>query len=199
MDTAARDVFRGVGYTVRMAKPVMLALLRGINVGGNKKVPMEVLRALAEQAGYESARTYINSGNLMFRTSEPREKVEATLEKAIAKKFGFTVDVVVRSLDEWEQYAKKSGFPDAEKARPNLLHLAVAKAPIAKGAAEVLERVAKDGERVKALRDALWLDYADGVGRSKLSPAVLDKHAGSSVTARNWNTVLKLAELMRAL
>lgn len=199
MDTAARDAFRAVRYMAPMAKPVQLALLRGINVGGNKKVPMEELRSLAEAAGYANVKTYINSGNLMFRAADPREELEATLEQAIAKKFGFTVDVVVRSLDEWEQYAKKSGFPDAEKARPNLLHLAVAKAPIAKGAAEALERVAKDGERVKALKDALWLDYADGVGRSKLSPAVLDKHAGSPVTARNWNTVLKLAELMRAL
>jgi uncharacterized protein (DUF1697 family) len=180
-------------------KPVLLALLRGINVGGNKKVPMETLRRLAEQAGFTSVKTYINSGNLFFRTSEAPAKVEVVLEKAIAKEFGFTVDVVVRTADAWEQYAKNSGFPEIEATRPNLLMLGVAKAPIAKGAAEALNALAKDGERVKAAKDALWIDYADAIGRSKLSPAALDKHAGSPVTGRNWNTVLKLAELMRAL
>lgn len=180
-----------------MAQPVLLALLRGINVGGNKKVPMEELRALAVNAGYVDPKTYINSGNLYFRTGDAPRKVEATLEKAIAKHFGFSVDVVVRTQAEWEAYAKKSGFPDVEKTRANLLLLGVAKAPVAKGAADALNALAKSGERVKAVKDALWIDYADGVGRSKLSPAALDKHAGSPVTSRNWNTVLKLAELMR--
>ncbi|MFT3712969.1 MAG: DUF1697 domain-containing protein [Archangium sp.] len=180
-------------------KPVLVALLRGINVGGNKKVPMETLRKLAEKAGFTSVKTYINSGNLLFRTGDAPAKVEATLEKAIAKEFGFTVDVVVRTADAWEQYAKKSGFPDVEKTRPNLLLLGLAKSPVAKGAAEALNALAKDGERVKAIKDALWIDYAEALGRSKLTPAALDKHTGSPVTGRNWNTVLKLAELMREL
>jgi uncharacterized protein (DUF1697 family) len=177
-------------------KPVLLALLRGINVGGNKKVPMETLRKLAEDAGYRSVKTYINSGNLLFRTDVAPAKVEAQLEKAIAKEFGFTVDVVVRTAEAWSAYAKKSGFPDAA---PNLLHLVVAKQTIARGVAGALTALAKDGERVKVLEDALWIDFASGAGRSKLTPTALDKHAGCPMTARNWNTVQKLAELASAL
>lgn len=180
-------------------KPVLLALLRGINVGGNKLVDMKQLATLATKAGYANAKTYINSGNLMFRTSEPRAKVEATLEKAIEKHFGFSVDVVVRTQDEWEAYAKKSGFPEIEATRAKMLLLGVAKQPVAKGAAEALNAIAKDGERVKAIKDALWIDYGESLGRSKLTPAALDKNVGSPVTGRNWNTVLKLAELMREL
>lgn len=180
-------------------RPVLLALLRGINVGGNKLVDMKQLVGLATKAGYANAKTYINSGNLMFRTSEPRAKVEATLEKAIAKHFGFSVDVVVRTQDEWDGYAKKSGFPESEETRAKMLLLGVAKLPIAKGAADALNALAQSGERVKAVKDALWIDYGEGLGRSKLSPGALDKHAGSPVTGRNWNTVLKLAELMREL
>jgi uncharacterized protein (DUF1697 family) len=174
---------------------ILVALLRGINVGGNKKVPMDELRALAEEAGYGSVQTYINSGNLVFTSTATPAHVEATLEQALAKRFGFEVSVVVRTAEQWAKYAAKSLFPDAQAQRPNLLHLAVGKRPIAKGAAEALTALGAAGERVKALPDALWIDYVGGAGRSKLSPAALDKHAGSPVTARNWNTVVKLAEL----
>lgn len=183
----------------RPAAPVLLGLLRGINVGGNKKVPMADLRTLAEGLGLQNVRTYINSGNLLFRSDLEPAAAELALERAIERRFGFPVEVVVRTAEAWERYAAKSTFPDAEVTRPKVLHLAVAKQPLAKGAAAALQAAARGGERVHALADALWIDFGESVARSKLSPAVLDRHAGSTVTARNWRTVQTLAELARAL
>src|SRR6266404_10004389 len=77
--------------------PRQIALLRGVNVGGNKRVEMARLRALLEELGYRDVRTYVNSGNVVF--SGPRRS-ERHLEAAIAKTFGFVVPVVLRSRDE---------------------------------------------------------------------------------------------------
>jgi uncharacterized protein (DUF1697 family) len=177
----------------------MIALLRGINVGGNKLVPMGELRKLAIGLRFGNVATYIQSGNLVFTTTLAAATAEAALEKAIAAHFGFCVDVVVRSGRAWLRYAAKSPFADAEEARPNLLLLGLAKRPLKPRAAEALRPFTTAGERIEAVRDALWIDYGASIGRSKLSPVVLDRAVGSTVTARNWRTVQKLAELVRAL
>mgnify|MGYP002372376888 CR=1 FL=1 len=84
----------------------MVALLRGINVGGNRKVPMADLRALGESLGLKSVATYIQSGNLVCVSSLTPEEVEAGLERAIEKHFGFEVPVIVRTGDQWAAYAR---------------------------------------------------------------------------------------------
>lgn len=176
----------------------MLAFLRGINVGGNKLVPMAELRSLATGLGFGDVETFIQSGNLIFTTDLAPAAVESALERAIAKKFGFTVDVVVRTAEQWRSYAAGSPFTDAAAERPNMLHLGLAKAAVRPGAREALAKYAQAGERVHAAGDCLWIDYAASVGRSKLSPTVLDRAVGSTVTARNWRTVQKLSELVAA-
>src|SRR5262245_16850824 len=113
----------------------MIALLRGINVGGNRKVPMAELRQIASEAGLEEVETYIQSGNLTFATTQTPAAAEAALEKAIEEKFGFAVDVVVRTAAQWARYAAGSPFPDAAKERPNILHLGLSKKPPAPDAA----------------------------------------------------------------
>lgn len=174
----------------------MLALLRGINVGGKNKVPMEDLRSIATALGFTDVSTYIQSGNLVFSSTLGASECEAALEEAIAAKFTLKIPVIVRTREQWVRYAKGSPFGDAERERPNILHIAVSKSPLAKGATEALARFTAAGERVEALEDALWIDFNEGVGRSKLTPAVLDRAAGSPVTARNWNSVVKLAALL---
>lgn len=176
----------------------MLAFLRGINVGGNKLVPMAELRALASGLGFGDVETFIQSGNLIFTTTLAPEAVEVALERAIAKKFGFTVDVVARTAAQWQRTAAGMPFADAAGARPHLLHLGLAKAAVRAGAGQALGPYAKAGERVHAADDCLWIDYNAGVARSKLSPAVLDRAVGSTVTARNWRTVQKLTALVAA-
>lgn len=175
----------------------MIALLRGINVGGNHKVPMLELRAVAADAGFVEVETYIQSGNLLFDAGRLSAKqAAARLEGAIEKHFGFAVDVIVRTALEWKKYTSGNPFPEAARARPNLLLLGLAKLPCAGNAEAVLGDRTTQGERIKIIDNAIWVDFGTSVGRSKLIPTLFDKAAGSPVTMRNWRSVLKLGEML---
>jgi uncharacterized protein (DUF1697 family) len=177
------------------AGEVQIALLRGINVGGRRKVPMAELRAVAEGLGFGDVASYVQSGNLVYRTSLAVERAAAALAQAIEAHFGFDVPVIVRAASRWRRHAAGSPFPDAEAARANLLHLCLACAPVPRDAVARLTERATAGERIAVVSGALWIDFAGGVARSKLTPALLDRVAGASVTARNWRTVQALAAL----
>ncbi len=174
-------------------QPVLVALLRAINVGGNRKVPMAELRRLAEELGWERVATYIQSGNLVFTASATAYDAEDALERALQRHDGVAVPVIVRSAETWSGYASGSAFSDAETERPNLLHLGLSKRPPKPGAVDGLAKYCTSGERVALRGDALWVDFASGVARSKLTPTVIDRVVGSAVTMRNWNTVQELA------
>ena len=169
-----------------------VALLRAINVGG-RQLPMADLRALAGELGLRDAATFIASGNLLFSAADAPAVLEARLEEAIAARFGFHADTIVRSAAQWAGYAARNPFPDAA---PKMVHLGLTKRPPLPDAAETLKARAQAGERILVAGDAVWIDFGAGVARSKLTPAALDKAAGSPLTARNWNTVVKLAELL---
>jgi uncharacterized protein (DUF1697 family) len=103
---------------------------------------------------------------------------------------------MVRSAAQWSGYAAGSPFPAQERDHPNYLLLGIAKQPMAAGAAEALQARGAAGEQVRQTPDALWFWFPGGSGVSKLTPAAIDKAAGSPVTTRNWRTVRKLAEML---
>jgi uncharacterized protein (DUF1697 family) len=175
-----------------------IALLRGINVGGGNRVPMAELRSMCGDLGWRGVRTYIQSGNVIFEAAGPRSSLESSLEEAIERQLGLSIPVVVRTAATWPGYVAGNPYPEASRAEPNLVMLALSKAPPAPGAVDgLLERAAK-GERITLVGEALWIHYGGGVARSRLSPALFDRLVGSPVTARNWRTVLKLDALARA-
>lgn len=176
----------------------MIALLRGINVGGNRKVPMPQLVNLLENSGLNGVHFYINTGNLVFKASQLKpERIETIIENTIEKEFGFKIEVMVRTASKWTQYSTHSPFPRAEAIRPNMLHLGLSKIPLKKDIAETLLEKALYGEKIKILKGVIWVDFFKSVGRSKLTPTVFTQAAGSPVTMRNWNTVLKLNEMLK--
>lgn len=176
----------------------MVALLRGINVGGNRKVPMPVLCSLAMKVGFTDVVHYINSGNIVFEAGTRKaSEVEELLEKAIEKHFKFHVDVIVRTATQWKKYAAGGPFPTAAKERPHLLHLGLSKKRCNKNIAELLDDYTKLGEKIKLVGDAIWVDFVGGSAKSKLTPILFEKTAGSPVTMRNWNTVLKLDAMLK--
>jgi uncharacterized protein (DUF1697 family) len=175
----------------------MVALLRAVNVGG-RKLPMAQLRALCAELGWEEVATYIQSGNVVFTAPGKPEAVEATLEQAIAKEFGLDVPVIVRGKAEWAAYPAGNPFPKEAKDEPNRLMLVVTKRTPAAGAAAAIEARAQAGERVRQAGDALWFHYPEGAGTSKLTPSLIDRAIGSPGTARNYNTVMKLKEMLEA-
>jgi uncharacterized protein (DUF1697 family) len=179
-------------------RPRCVALLRGINVGGKHRVPMSELRAAGEAVGLADVRTYIQSGNLVFTADGRPSALEGALEAAIAARFGIEIPVMVRTARMWQALLDANPFPNASASEPNLVMVAISKAPLAGGVAKALQGRAVDGERVGEAGGALWIHFPGGSGRSKLSPTVLDRLAGSPVTTRNWRTVVKLGELLGA-
>lgn len=174
----------------------MVALLRGVNVGGNKKVPMKALVQVALDCGFTEVATYIQSGNLLFNAGVSTAEAETKLEKAIEARFGFQVEVIVRSAAQWNRYAAGTPFTQAQHERPNLVLLGLSKKPPKADAAKLLRERATQGELIEIQGDAVWVDFPAGVGVSKLTPAVMDRAVGSTVTARNWKTVQQLAQML---
>ena len=172
------------------------ALLRAVNVGG-RKVTMAELKAAAEKLGYASARTFIASGNLLFETGKTAPaRLEAALEAAIEKTFGLFSEVMVRDPDEWSAIIRANPFPKKAKEDPAHLVCVVCKdAPdqAALGAYLKSFREKHDkGEQLKVVGREIYIDYGQSIGQSKL---ILPKKACTG-TARNWNTMLKLGEML---
>lgn len=180
-----------------MRKDTFIALLRGINVGARNKIPMPELRSLCAELGWGDVDSYIQSGNLVFAAVAAPARLEAELEEAIEGRFGLSIPVLVRAAAHWRATVQGNPFPEASRSAPNHVLLALSKEPPREEAVENLQERARGGERVTRVGDALWIHYASGVARSKLSPAVLDRLVGSPVSARNWRTALKLGELAR--
>jgi uncharacterized protein (DUF1697 family) len=177
-------------------RPGVVALLRGINVGGRNRVRMAELRALCVDLGWGGVRSYIQSGNLAMEAREPTPGVEAGLEEAITARFGITVPVIARGADAWHGYTEANPFPRAAATTPNLVMLALSKRPPADNALAGLRGRADAGERIERVGDAIWIDYGEGAARSRVAPAQLDRWVGSPVTTRNWRTVLAIREML---
>lgn len=169
-----------------------VALLRGINVGGHRPVPMTDLRRVVEGIGHADVVTYIQSGNVVFSSAEgDARKVADELETALLDAFGFAVEVVVRSADEMADIVAANPFV-ARRAHTKDLYVAFARDPI-RGAPDVDRTYEPDEFCVAPF--VVYMHTPAGYGRTKLSATVLQRVAGSSVTARNWHTVTKLADL----
>jgi uncharacterized protein (DUF1697 family) len=173
-----------------------IALLRGINVGGRNTLPMVGLRELAAELGWSEVRTYIQSGNLVFDASGKAAALEVALEKAIAAKFGFAPAVIVRTAAQLNSLAEANPFPKESGKTPHWVLLGLTKHEPKSGAAEAIEAKGQAGERVVEAGGGLWFHYPSGVGTSKLTPALIDRAAGSPLTARNWRTMTTLIGML---
>jgi uncharacterized protein (DUF1697 family) len=186
---------RGQVNVARMAKAIepYVVLLRGLNVGGRKLAMADLRPALAD-AGFVNVRTYIASSNILVDSDlGSAAAVEDRVEAVIADRFGSRFVAIARTRDRWAGYAQQDVFADGQD---KMVHLCLAKKPIGNGAVATIEPRCLAGERATVIGDALWIDYGAGVADSKVSPVLLDKAAGSTVTARNRNTVRRLAAML---
>jgi len=176
-----------------------ITLMRGINVGPTRKLPMADLRALCFELGLKCPETYIQSGNLIVDAGGNADGLRGLLERELTAKFGFTVDVVVRAAADWKRYVAANPFAADADAISKMVHLYLSRDPAKPGAVEALKRLARTGERIGLAGGALWIDYGpEGVHSSKLSPSIIDKACGSPTTGRNWNSVTKIGEMIEA-
>jgi uncharacterized protein (DUF1697 family) len=169
-----------------------IALLRGINVGGHRKVAMAELRDVCAAAGLADVRSYVNSGNLVFSANGGAARQETVIEAAIAAHFGFPIDVMVRAAGDWAAYVRGNPIREIAEKHPNRVMLLAPKRPLSGEAVAALRAKASGEERVEQAGEVLWLYFAESVARSKLAAA---SPRGIPVTTRNWRTVLKLAEM----
>ncbi|MFD8914881.1 DUF1697 domain-containing protein [Streptomyces sp. NPDC059575] len=173
------------------------ALLRGINVGGARKLPMADLRALLTGLGYDGVRTHLQSGQAVFST-EAREEaaLEAELSKAIHEHFGFSVDVIVRDHAYLSAVADACPFP-ADELAPKQLHITYFSEPVTADRFAGIDPAAYLPEDFRLGDRCLYLYVPDGLGRSKLAEVLARPRVtkGLIATSRNWNTVRKLVEL----
>ena len=176
-----------------------LALIRGINVGGYKQVAMADLRDLLTRLGFADARSLIQSGNLVFRSdSRTGAALERFLEAEFAKRFGVQADVFVRTAQEWNRVVARNPFStEAERDPARLVVMFLKDAPKAKDV-DALRAAVPGPEVVHADGRHAYIVYPAGIGRSRLTGALIEKKLGTRGTARNWNTVLKLGALAGA-
>jgi uncharacterized protein (DUF1697 family) len=190
---------RALGRSERETVETFVALMRGINVGSTRKLPMADLRALSVKIGLQHPETYMQSGNLIVDADKEADEVRGVLEKAIAKRFNLRVDVIVRRASQWNRYVTANPFANDAATVAKMLHLFLSRDPLKPTAAKELEQKAQAGERIAIARGVLWIDYGvSGVGKSKLTPLLVDKACGSPATGRNWNSVLKIGEIIEA-
>lgn len=178
--------------------PIHIALLRAINVGGRNLIPMSELRKFMESLGFANVRTLLQSGNLLFHSKKrPDAALERLLEIETEKQFKLAIDFVVRSAPEWDAVIAENPFVDeADRDPGHLLLMALKHAPEA-GAVKDLQAAIKGPETIHAHGKQLYLVYPGGVGTSKLTNTLIERKLGTRGTARNWNTVLKLAALAK--
>ncbi|MEJ8671627.1 MULTISPECIES: DUF1697 domain-containing protein [unclassified Streptomyces] len=173
------------------------ALLRGINVGGSRKVPMADLRTLMTGLGYDGVRTYLQSGQAVFATGHgDEESLAVELASAIEKQFGFPVDVIVRDHAYLRAIADNCPFPAAE-LEAKQLHVTYCSAPVAAERFAEIDQAAYLPEEFRLGDRAVYLYAPNGLGRSKLAE-ILSRprlNKGLIATSRNWNTVAKLVEM----
>ena len=176
----------------------VVALLRAVNVGGTGKVVMSELCTALDGLGFTGARSLLQSGNVVFGCSGPANAaLETKLEAAVAKQLGVKTEFFVRSAREWEAIVAGNPYPGAAKDDPARL-LTFKSVPAAKDVAALQAAIA-GRETVTVAGKHAYAAYPDGQGTSKLTNAVIERKLGTSCTARNWNTVLKLAAAVAAL
>ncbi len=175
-----------------------IALLRGINVGGHKKVGMAELRAFAGELGLEDARTLLQSGNLVFRHAGQTTPaaLEKRLEAEAVKRLGLETDFLVRDAKEWAEVVAGNPFPEIAATDPSHLVVVFLKDAPTGAAVEALQAAIKGPEEVRVEGRHAYLMYPVDIGNSKLTSVVVEKKLGTRGTGRNWNTILKLGALL---
>jgi uncharacterized protein (DUF1697 family) len=185
--------------------PTHVALLRGINVGGNSKIAMADLRAVVAELGHADVSTYINSGNVLFTPAAGADSdaISQEMSAAIAARLGVSTRVVVVTRDELAQVI--ADYPYPEEQDPKRVHAVFLSAPLGPeplgkiDAAVTAAAATGSRDSVRAAARALYLHTPDGFGTSKVGEATMKVVAAPKTgvvgTARNWSTVNKLLAL----
>jgi len=177
------------------ARTAYVVLLRGVNLGRSRRVSSADLREAAAAAGLADPRTYANSGNLVATGARGDDAVADRVAAALAAHLGGDVRALALTADRAAEVLDADPFPDATADHPSQVLVHLAPAPVdAEGVARLAEG---HPERFVVADGVLYVDYVDGIGRSRLTSAAIDRATGTWTTGRNWNTLTRLVAMAR--
>jgi uncharacterized protein (DUF1697 family) len=175
-----------------------VALLRGINLSGHRIVKMDQLRKAFEDLGFEDVKTYIQSGNVVFRAPQrTSQDLAKRIEQKVLREFGFPVPVVVKTAGEIGEVIRDNPLLKEKGIDPSKLHVTFLSCSPDKSALKMLDGVAAAPDQFRCFGQAVYLHCPNGYHESKLTNNVLEKMLKVGTTTRNWKTVNKLREMAR--
>ncbi|WP_417582530.1 DUF1697 domain-containing protein [Pelagibacterium sp.] len=173
-----------------------VGLLYSISLPQGKRVLNEPLRTLLETLGYRNVRTLLATGNVVFDAKDTDARaLEKTIEPAFAEMFGRHIDFIVREGDRWQALVQGNPFPEQSKSEGSRVAVRVMRASVTSAAQTLIVERAGNAEIVRFVDGDPWIYFGDGIGRSKLAAVLTPKRTGVG-TARNWNTVKKIADVL---
>jgi uncharacterized protein (DUF1697 family) len=180
--------------------PVLISMLRGINVGGHNKIKMDGLRALYESLKFEDPRTYVQSGNIIFRTKEKNTPALAKkIQDAIERKFGFRPAVILRTTDDLRSAIAATPFAPGRKLEPGKILVTFLSDEPGSDANATLLGLKDYPEEIHLKGRELYIYFPNGAGKSKLPWSQVEKLLKTTGTARNWNSVTKMLAMAEEL
>ena len=175
-----------------------VSLLRGINVGGHHKIRMDELKELYESLGFKDVLPYIQSGNVVFTSDEADPaRLRRQIEEGLEKKFGFHVEVFVRTAAELRDIIDKNPFQSQQSKESKWVVVIFLATRPDDTAQEDLLKTYVGPEELFIIGKEVYIYYPQGIGRSKLSNSLIEKKLKTLGTARNWNTILQLQKLIQ--
>jgi uncharacterized protein (DUF1697 family) len=180
--------------------PVVICMLRGVNVGGHNKIKMEVLREICGALKCEAAQTLLQSGNVVFRTANcDLPQLSKSIAAAIERKLRFRPDVLLRTVPEMRDAIARSPFAKRSGLDPSKILVSFLSAEPGPEARKALLAMDIAPEELHVIGRELYIYFPNGQARPKISWSRLDKILGCPATGRNWNTVTKLLEIAHSL
>lgn len=175
-------------------------MLRGVNVGGHNMIKMDALKTLCVSLKLKDPQTYVQSGNVVFRTEEKDlGKLTKRIQDALEKKFGFRPGVILRTADEMREVISRNPFARRSGIEPGKFIVTFLADDPGQQARDTAMAIKIDPEEMRILGREAYVYYASGQGRSKLSMAAIERALKTSGTARNWNSVTKMLAMAEAL
>lgn len=178
---------------------VQIALLRGVNVGGNRKIAMADLKAMLEDLGFTGVKTLLQSGNAVFRSPTlAGAALEAFLDAETERRLGLPIRHIVRDAAEWRAIVEANPLPDEARAEPSKFLVVVGREALSAEALVAVRAALRPPEKLEAVGRTVYAYFGEGMGQSKAAEVLNRKAAAFIATGRNWNTVLKLDDLAGA-
>jgi uncharacterized protein (DUF1697 family) len=189
-----------IGCILRLAMTTVVSMLRGINVGGNRIIKMDALRALYESLGLERPQTFIQSGNVVFRTkARAVAPLAKKIEDAIERTFGFRSDVLCRTSAELRSVIARNPFAKRQDINPGKLLVVFLSGAVDNEARKKLLEIKAEPEELLFDGCELYIYFPNGQARPNLSMAQVERAHKRAWTGRNWNTVTKLLEIAESM